>query len=43
MTTLVPHAPIKGAFPINTVNLALAILLFPVSGHLAGTTGCHRL
>lgn len=36
LTTLAPHAPIKGAFPINTANLALATLLFPLAGGLAG-------
>lgn len=36
LTTLVPGAPVTGAFPITTVHLALIVLLFPFTGHLAG-------
>lgn len=41
LTTLVPHAPVKGAFPITTANLALAVVLFPLAGGLADTYGVY--
>ncbi len=39
LITLAPHAPVKGAFPISTANLALATLLYPFAGHLADRFG----
>ena len=41
LTTLVPRAPVEGAFAITTVHLALAVLLFPASGHVAGAVSLY--
>lgn len=41
LTTLVPHAPIPGAFPITTAHLALVVLLFPLTGHLGDIYGFY--
>lgn len=41
LTTLVPGAPVPGAFPITTVHLALVVLLLPWAGHLADRLGFY--
>jgi hypothetical protein len=43
LTALVPHAPVPGAFPITTINLALVVFLFPLTGHIADRVGYYPL
>ena len=43
LTSLVPHAPVQGAFAITTVHLALVCCLFPLFGHVADTRGYYPL